>query len=86
MGLGFEYCKPEDLIGGGPQENAQIALDILKGEKGPKRDIVLLNSAICLYMTYDNITLRECVRMAGEMIDRGKAMDKLNRFIELSNV
>ena len=67
--LGFEYCKPEELTGGGPEENAKIAMNILKGEKGPKRDIVLLNSALCLYMTYDNITLRQCVRLAAEMID-----------------
>jgi len=83
--FGFEYCKPEDLIGGGPQENAGIARRILNGEKGPKRDIVLLNSAVCLYMFYDNITLRECVKMAADIIDSGKAMEQLNKFIELSN-
>lgn len=83
--LGFEYCKPEDLIGGGPQENAEIARRILTGEKGPKRDIVLLNSAVCLYMFYDNITLRECVKMAADMIDSGKALEQLNRFVALSN-
>jgi len=83
--FGFEYCKPEDLTGGSPQENAEIAKRILNGEKGPKRDIVLLNSAVCLYMFYDNITLRECVRLAADVIDSGKAMEQLNRFIELSN-
>lgn len=84
--LGFELCKPEDLLGGGPQENAEIALDILNGERGPKRDIVLLNSALCLYMAYDNITLSECISMADEIIDRGKALDQLNRFIKASNL
>lgn len=83
--FGFEYCKPEELIGGDPATNADIARRILSGEKGPKRDIVLLNSAVCLYMTYNNITLRECVRMAADMIDSGKAMEKLNQFIQLSN-
>lgn len=83
--FGFEYCKPEDLIGGGPQENAEIARRILNGEKGPKRDIVLLNSAVCLYMFYDNITLRECVKMAADIIDSGRAMEQLNRFVMLSN-
>lgn len=83
--FGFEYCKPEDLIGGGPEENAEIARRILSGERGPKRDIVLLNSAVCLYMFYNNITLRECVKMAADIIDSGRAMEQLNRFIRLSN-
>lgn len=83
--FGFEYCTPADLTGGGPKVNAEIARRVLSGEKGPKRDIVLLNSAVCLYMFYDNITLRECVKMAAEMIDSGKAMEQLNKFIRLSN-
>lgn len=83
--FGFDYCKPEDLVGGDPAMNAAIAMSILQGEKGPKRDIVLLNSAICLYMTYNNITLRECVKLAAETIDSGKAMEQLNNFIRLSN-
>lgn len=83
--FGFSTCEPKDLIGGNPQENAQIARDILSGQKGPKRDIVLLNSAVCLYMAYNNITLRECVRLAAQTIDSGKAMQKLDDFIRLSN-
>ena len=83
--FGFDYCKPEELVGGDPAENARIALDILNGVKGPKRDIVLLNSAVCLYMTYNNITLRECVKLAADTIDSGRAMEQLNRFIKLTN-
>jgi len=83
--FGFEYCKPEDLVGGDPKKNAEITLSILSGEKGPKRDIVLLNSAVCLYMYYSNITLRECVKLAANIIDSGKAMEQLNNFIRLSN-
>jgi anthranilate phosphoribosyltransferase len=83
--FGFDYCKPEDLVGGDPATNADIARRILSGEKGPKRDIVLLNSAVCLYMTYNNITLRECVRLAADTIDSGKAMERLNSFVKLSN-
>ncbi|NMA64762.1 MAG: anthranilate phosphoribosyltransferase [Clostridiaceae bacterium] len=82
---GLEYCKPEDLTGGGPKENAEIARRILNGENGPKRDIVLLNSAVCLYMFYDDITLRECVKMAANIIDSGRAMEQLNSFARLSN-
>lgn len=83
--FGFEYCRPEDLVGGTPEENAEIARRILKGEKGPMREIVLLNSAVCLYMAYNQITLRECVRLAAEMIDSGKAMRQLEAFVKLSN-
>ncbi|NLK86421.1 MAG: anthranilate phosphoribosyltransferase [Clostridiaceae bacterium] len=83
--FGFDYCKPGDLTGGGPQENADIARKLLGGEKGPKRDSVLLNSAVCLYMFYSNITLRECVQMAADVIDSGRAMEQLNRFVMLSN-
>lgn len=83
--LGLEYCKLEDLTGGNPKENARIARKILNGEKGPRRDIVLLNSGVCLYMTYNDITLRECIKMSADMIDSGKAKEQLNRFIQLSN-
>lgn len=83
--FGFDYCKPEDLEGGDPAHNAEIARAILNGEKEPKRDIVLLNSAVCLYMTYNNITMKECVRLAAETIDSGRAMEQLNRFIKLTN-
>lgn len=83
--FGFEYCKKEDLVGGDPIENAEIARKILSGEKGPKRDVVLLNSAVCIYMTRNNVTMKECVKIATDIIDSGKAMEKLNKFIQLSN-
>jgi len=83
--FGFEKCKPEELIGGDPQENAKIALDILSGKKGAKRDVVLLNSAVCLYMANDSRTLQDCVKLAADTIDSGKAMEQLNQFIRLSH-
>ncbi len=82
--FGFEKCKPEELIGGNPEENARIAMDVLSGKKGAKRDIVLLNSAVCLYMANSSLTLRDCVRLAAETIDSGKAMEQLHQFIKLS--
>lgn len=84
--FGFEFCQKEDLIGGDPQVNAKIALEVLGGEKGPKRDIVLLNSAVCLYMAYNQVTMRECVRMAANMIDTGKAMSQLDKLVQLTNL
>ena len=83
--LGFTRCKIEDLIGGTPGENAQIALSILNGRKGPQRDIVLLNSALCLYMGHGQQTLRDCIKMAAEIIDSGRAREQLNLFVRLSN-
>lgn len=83
--LGFTRCKKEDLVGGEPDYNAKIALDILNGEKGPRRDIVVLNSAICLYMSHNNITLRECARMAEEIIDSKKALKQLELLKEYTN-
>ena len=45
--FGFEKCLKEDLVGGNPEENAQITLDILKGQKGPKRNAVVSLSLNC---------------------------------------
>ena len=83
--LGLTRCQLADLIGGEKEANAQIALSILNGEKGPKRDVVVLNSAFCLYMSHNDITLRDCVKLAQELIDSGKARQKLDTFIKRTN-
>ncbi|MCL2032268.1 MAG: anthranilate phosphoribosyltransferase [Methanomassiliicoccaceae archaeon] len=83
--FGFKRCGMEDLTGGYPEENARIALDILNGTRGPKRDTVVLNSAVCLYMAYGNMTMRQCVKAAEDLIDSGKALDKLNEFVRVTN-
>ena len=83
--LGFTTCKSEDLVGGDATENAKITLDILTGkDKGPKRDAVLLNAALCIYMGQNKHTLRECVKMAGDIIDSGKAKAKLDAFVQMT--
>jgi anthranilate phosphoribosyltransferase len=83
--FGLNRCQPSDLTGGAPKENAEIARRILSGEKGPKRDTVVLNSACCLYMGKNDITMRECVRLAQELIDSGKAMTTLETYIQATN-
>jgi len=83
--FGLSRCKPAALVGGNPEENAKIALSILQGEKGPRRDVIVLNSAICLYMAHNHVTLRECVSMAQELIDSGKALSKLKELIKATN-
>lgn len=84
--FGFSRCKLEDLVGGTPEENAQITLDILSGkERGPKRDVVVLNAAMALYLGIDDCTVADCVEMARDLIDSGKAAAKLEEFRKLTN-
>jgi anthranilate phosphoribosyltransferase len=82
---GFKRCSKEDLVGGDPAENAAITRAILNGEKGPKRDAVLLNSAAAIYLAKDEVTIPDAIRIAEEVIDSGKAAAQLDRFIKLSN-
>ncbi len=82
--LGFTKCAPDALLGGNPQENAAIALAVLNGEKGAKRDVVVLNSAVCLYLA-DAGDLADCVARAEELIDSGKAKAQLDALVRLSN-
>lgn len=83
--FGFKRCKKEELVGGDPAENAVIAREILNGKKGPMRDVVVLNSAACIYFVNDNVTMEEAVKLAEEAIDSGKALAQLDRFVEMSN-
>lgn len=83
---GFKKCKSEELVGGDPLENARIARRILNGEeKGPKRDVIILNAAVCIYLGKDNTSLKESIKIATDMIESGKAMKQLEEFIRLSN-
>jgi anthranilate phosphoribosyltransferase len=77
-------CKKEDLLGGSPAENAQITKNILSGEKGPKRDAVLINSAAAIHIARPEVTINEGIEIAAEAIDSGKAIKQLNQFIALS--
>ncbi|MGN0481405.1 MAG: anthranilate phosphoribosyltransferase [Lachnospiraceae bacterium] len=84
--FGYTRCSKEDLLGGTPQENAQITRAILTGEeKGPKRQAVCLNAGAALYIAGKAETLEEGVRMAEQIIDSGAAMKKLEEFIAESN-
>ncbi|MCR5154511.1 MAG: anthranilate phosphoribosyltransferase [Lachnospiraceae bacterium] len=83
--FGLKRCKKEDLVGGTPEENAKITLGILKGEKGPKRDAVLMNAGAALYIGGKAESLKEGIELAGRIIDSGKALETLNKLIEVSN-
>ena len=80
--LGLSVAHPEDIKGGLAEENKEIALSILKGEKSAKRDMVLINSAVALYTALEGKSLKECVQMAAGLIDSGKALEKMQKFVE----
>ena len=83
--FGMKKASKEDLVGGDAKENAQITLSILNGEMGPKRNAVLLNSGAGLYVAGKVDSLRDGVKLAEEIIDSGKALNQLERFIECTN-
>lgn len=83
---GFEYCSPDDLKGGTPEENAQITLNILNGsDRGAKRNTVVLNAGCAIYCSGHAADIAEGVKIAAEMIDSGKALAKLNEMKEFTN-
>ena len=81
----MEIASKEDLVGDDARENAKITLSILNGEKGPKRNAVLLNSAAGFYVAGRVDSLKEGVKLAEEVIDSGKALKQLEKFIEVTN-
>jgi len=82
---GFAYCRPEDLKGGDAKANAEITLAILKGEPGPKRDVILLNAAAALYIGGRAGSYKEALAVARESIDSGGALERLERLRRISN-
>ena len=77
--------RKEDLLGGDAKENAAITIDVLKGQKGPRRDVVLLNAAAGLAASGKAKSLRDGVRVAAASIDSGAAMEKLKQLKEYTN-
>lgn len=82
---GIGLAKKEDLAGGSPVLNAKIALDVLRGVKGPKRDIVVLNAAAAIYVGGAAEDLKTGIGKAEESIDSGAALDKLEQLKLLTN-
>lgn len=83
--FGFTRCTKAELTGGTPQENAEITRAILRGEKSPKRDAVLMNAGASLYIGGKAQTMAEGIELAAGLIDSGKAMETLEQLILLSN-
>ena len=83
--FGFRRCQKSDLLGGTPEENAQITRDILKGVKGPRRDAVLLNAGAGFYAAEAAPSVEAGVKKAAELVDSGAAYKKLEEFVAESN-
>lgn len=83
--FGFERCSKEDLRGGDPAENAKITLDILSGKKGHMRNAVLMNAGAALYIGGKADSMKDGIELAAQIIDSGKALETLNKLIEVSN-
>ncbi len=83
--FGFARCSKEDLKGGSPAENAEITRGILKGDKGPRREAVLMNAGAALYIGGKAGSMKEGIGLAAQLIDSGKALETLERFVEISN-
>lgn len=83
--FGLERGKRDDLIGGDKDENAKIFMQILNGKKGPKRDIVIINSAAAIVIAGKTDDLRTGAEMAKDALDSGRALKKLEDIKKVSN-
>lgn len=83
--FGFERCTKADLEGGTPEENAKITREILNGAAGPKRNAVLMNAGAALYIGGKVDSIKEGIDLAASIIDSKKALETLEKLIEVSN-
>ncbi|MEB3103816.1 anthranilate phosphoribosyltransferase [Ferviditalea candida] len=82
--FGLRQHPLSEVAGGTPEENAEIIRRILKGERGAYRDIVLANAAASFYLAGKCKTLQEGVKIAADLIDSGKAYEKLQDLIKFT--
>ncbi|MDR1563696.1 MAG: anthranilate phosphoribosyltransferase [Oscillospiraceae bacterium] len=83
--FGLVRCNKSDLVGGTPEENAEITRRILQGEKGAKADAVILNSAFAIYIAQKELGIQGAIKTAKDIIESGRAYAKLEEFIRLTN-
>jgi anthranilate phosphoribosyltransferase len=83
--FGISPAALDDIRGGSPAENAATTTSILRGERGPRRDIVVLNSAAALYVAGKASTIMEGIDLACRSIDTGLAARKLDLLIRATN-
>ena len=82
--LGFAKIQKSQLRGGNSPENLRIALAVLNGEDGAKRDVVILNSALALVVSENVNDIKEGIKLAQELLDSKKALKKFQQFIEFT--
>jgi anthranilate phosphoribosyltransferase len=75
----------QELHGGNADQSALIVREVLDGKPGPRRDVILLNSAAALYISASATTIQDGIRLAAESIDSGKARQKLEQLVEMTN-
>lgn len=83
--FGMKRCHKKELEGGSPEQNAMITKKILNGQKGAKRDAVVLNAGAGIYVAGKTNSLSEGIALAQQLIDNGKAKAQLEAFIKHSN-
>lgn len=83
--VGLKKCRLEDLRGGSAEESAAVVRAVLQGKKGANRDVVLLNSGAALYVSGTVASVAEGMRLAAESIDSGRAQQKLEGLVRMSN-
>lgn len=79
--LGVKRASAGDIAGGTPEENARDIVDVLKGKKGSKRDIIAINAGAALLVSGKAETLASGIEMANQAIDSGAALNKLKDFV-----
>ncbi len=82
--FGFTAVSLDEISGGTPEENGEMLRHLLLGEKGPRRDVVVMNAAAALVAGNQAPDLKEGARIAEEAIDNGQALEKLDRLVRLS--
>ncbi len=80
--FGIMPAMLEDLQGGDPEHNATLIRNLLEGESGPRRDIVVANAAAALFLARRAVDLKSAVAMSQQSIDSGAARRKLEQLIE----
>jgi len=83
---GLKRCSPQELEAHNIEENVRITKEVFQGEKGPKRDIVLLNAAFGFLAAGKAKDIKEGIKLASQSIDSGKAQEKLSELISLTNL
>ena len=83
--LGLKKCTAAQLKGGSPKENARLLKAVFRGEKGPKRDSVLLSAAAAICVGGKAKDIKGGIKLAAEAIDSGRAAELLEKVMEFTN-